>query len=100
MANPFRERAMRVMYDAALTQAQDNRSEYYVAKLSSGPIYGPAWPRRGAGHRCGFWDGFYAVNSLYARSQGTLGYAAFRAGQAFRKQVGETRVGYPRFLRS
>ena len=85
--NPFRERMKARMFDACILEASDNRSEMYIAKLSSGPIYGPAMPRRGAGHRCAFWDGYFGIQSLYSGTRGgrdTLGFAAYRAGQAFR----------------
>jgi hypothetical protein len=80
--NPFRIREFAVMFDKCIELASDNGSEYYYGSLP-----GPKWPRRGAGHRCAFWDGYFGIRSLYSRSQGTYGYAAYRAGVEFRKKV-------------
>lgn len=90
ITNPFRVPELARMFAVCLEQARDNRSAFYVAKLTSGPIYGPARRRTGAGHRCAFWDGYFAQRSLYDGTRGgrgTLGYAAYRAGVAFRKSL-------------
>lgn len=88
--NPFRTPELAAMFDKCLELARDNRSDFYIAKLTSGPIYGPAYPRTGAGHRCAFWSGYRGARTLYDGSRGgkgTYGYAAYRAGAAFRKEV-------------
>ena len=80
--NPFKVREFAVMFDKCLELARNNQTEFYY-----GSMPGPRWPRRGAGHRCAFWDGYDGIKSLYSRSQGTYGYAAYRAGVAFRKEI-------------
>lgn len=77
----FRDPMMRGIYDGCRSQARDNWSDFFQAKTTAGlnPM-GPNAPRRGAGHRCAYWDGRMGRMSMYARAQGTLGYAAWRAG--------------------
>jgi hypothetical protein len=88
MRKRFKTRAMQAMYEACLTGASDNWSEFYLARTTAGVnATGPNQPRGGAGHRCGYWDGWRGVNSLYARASGTLGYAAWRAGNDARASV-------------
>ena len=88
MRTPFRTPELAAMYAKAIELASDNRSDFYVAQTSGGPIYGPAYPRTGAGHRCAFWAAYRGQRSLYDGSRGgkgTYGYAAYRAGADFRK---------------
>lgn len=88
--NPFRVPELRAMFDKAIELASDNRSDFYVARLSSGHIYGPAYPRTGAGHRCAFWAGYKGQRSTYDGTRGgkdSYGYAAYRAGVEFRKNT-------------
>lgn len=100
MANPFRNPMLAVMFDTCLKLAADNFSEFYYSRRASktdkvGP--GPRWPRRGASHRHAFWNGFYACyrpDGSPTAVPGSLSYAAFRAGEAFRKQRGN-RPGKP-----
>jgi hypothetical protein len=80
MKTPFRTRELATMYENCIRLASDNATEFYY-----GGLPGPRWPRRGAGHRCAFWDGYQGVKSLYSRSQGSYGYAAYRAGADFAK---------------
>lgn len=85
MKTPFRTPELAAMYRKCIELASDNFSEFYYA----GPKFGgPRWPRRGAGHRCGFWDGAQGKRSLYDGTRGmkgSYGYAAYRAGVDFTK---------------
>lgn len=83
MANRFKDPMMRRCYEAAMTQAADNFSDYYYGTGKDGP----RWPHRGAGNRCAFWDGYNGKKTMYS-GPGTLGYAFYRAGQDFRRMVG------------
>lgn len=76
----FKDRMMAAMYEGCRKAARDNWSEMFLVKNTAGLIYGPHTPRRGAGHRCAYWDGRQNRPSLYARAKGTLGYAAWSAG--------------------
>jgi len=50
-------------------------------------VYGtPEKPRRGAGHRCAFWDGYFGKHGMY-RDRGCLGYASYRAGVIYRREM-------------
>lgn len=81
--NPFRRPMLAKMYDACLTQAHDNFSEFYYAKTSAGYNMGPCVRRRGAGHRHAFWNGYNGVHNTWIKD--SLAYAAWRAGIAFKK---------------
>lgn len=83
--NPFKVRQLAQMFDACLLTASDNFSEFYFGDGRT--PYGPRFPRTGAGHRVAFWDAFFGRPSLSDGTRGgkgTLQYAAFRAGLAFR----------------
>lgn len=85
--NPFRVRQLAQMFDDCIRVASDNFSEFYFGDGRT--PFGPRSPRRGAGHRCGFWDGYFGLKTLSDGSRGgrgTLQYAAYRAGVAFRKE--------------
>jgi hypothetical protein len=85
--NPFRNKVMRGLYEGCQSAAANNWSEMYASKTTAGvnPM-GPNAPRRGAGHRCAYWDGRQDRPSLYERSQGTVGYACWAAGRDDRKE--------------
>lgn len=87
----FKDRSMSGLYTACRDAAADNWSEMYLSRTTAGinPM-GPNMPRRGAGHRCAYWDGRQGVRSLYSRAHGTLGYAAWAAGRD------DARRGYTR----
>jgi hypothetical protein len=99
MKNPFKNRLTAPMWDTCLKLAADNFSEFYYSHRPPPTQYdrvgttgmGPRWPRRGAGHRHAFWNGYfgaYRPDGTPTAVPGSLAYAAFRAGEAFRKQVG------------
>jgi hypothetical protein len=61
-------------YDVMLEMAADPKSNlYYKGK-----------PRRGASHRCAFWDGYEGTRTTAVIS-GTLSAVCFAAGKAFAK---------------
>ncbi len=77
MSNRFRNNFMRKMYDACMEAVHDKSSEFYLA---SGERH------TGAGHRCCFWAGFDG-RLVIGIEPGTLGYAAWRAGQDYKKET-------------
>jgi hypothetical protein len=82
MSNPFKRRELREMYEICLRLASDNFSEFYYGDGRTD--FGPRFQRTGAGHRAAFWNGYRgSPNHLYP--SGSLAYASYRAGKAFRK---------------
>ena len=85
----FKTPELQAMYAKARELGADNWSDFYIARLSSGPrLVGPFPPRTGAGHRCAYWAGRLGQGSLYDGSRGgrgTYGYAAWAAGADDRK---------------
>jgi len=79
MSNRFRNTSMRKMYDACITLARDIDSEFYVNGTR----------RSGASHRNAFWAGVDGMHPHWVQ-EGTLGYAAWRAGQDFGKEQGRS----------
>lgn len=79
----YKDPSMQKMYDAMLALADDPASEpYHQGK-----------PRRGAGHRCAFWDGaggrFTASGPKRSPHAlpGTLSMACFMAGREFARRT-------------
>jgi hypothetical protein len=64
------------MYEACLRTAADLTSEMY---LPDGE------PRRGAGHRIAFWNG-YEGRAPIAIPRNTLAWAAYQAGREFARR--------------
>ncbi|MFQ5993310.1 MAG: hypothetical protein ACE5NA_12810 [Nitrospiraceae bacterium] len=75
MANRFKDKGMRQMYDSCIDCARDINSEFYVNGKR----------RSGASHRNSFWAGVDGIRPHWIQT-GTLGYAAWRAGQDFGKE--------------
>lgn len=63
------------LYVALLTLAADPKSE----------LYHDGRPRRGAGHRTAFWDGYAGLQRSANVVPGTLSAVAYAAGQHFAK---------------
>lgn len=86
MANPFRNPQLAKMFDACLNVAADNFEEFYIPPARDFSAPGPRMPRNGAAHRVEFWRGYNgAIKNWDRYSKQTLAYAAYRAGEAFRK---------------
>lgn len=75
MTNPFKQRDLARVYDVMLALARNPESE----------LYHEGKPRRGASHRCAFWDGFNGLRPGYI-PRGTMAWACLRAGEAWAKQ--------------
>lgn len=78
----YKDARMQAFYETMLTLADDLVSELYL----------DGQPRRGAGHRCAFWDG-YSGNFTYTGPKrsahvipGTLSAACFMAGREFARR--------------
>lgn len=78
----YKNRSMEQTYQTCLRLARDKTSEFYHK----------GQPRRGASHRCAFWDGYSGRFSLYGKNRtasaipGTLSHACFMAGVDYRKE--------------
>lgn len=78
----YRDPNMQGMYDSMLKLAHDCTTELYYN----------GQPRRGAGHRAAFWDGYSGKFTLRGPKRsphvipGTLSHACFMAGRAWRKE--------------
>ena len=81
VANPFRNAEMRRLFDG------------YVALYYDGKLRNPdGSPSRGGSGRSMFWRGYGGIPDrmgLALTGHGTIGYAAFRAGQAVKKSESE-----------
>jgi len=78
----YKNPSMQKVYDSMLTLAADKASE----------LYHQGAPRRGAGHRAAFWDG-YSGKFTYTGPKrsahaipGTLSAACFMAGREFARR--------------
>lgn len=84
MRRAFKDRALQQMYEVCVTHAMDPTSEFYFHTRD-----GRIVTRGGASHRCMFWNGhayelgWVPVGMKALRYDGTLGYAAYRAGRDF-----------------
>ncbi len=82
--NRFRTPAMRYMYDSCIAQARNPDSEFYRSPNGIRMVR-----RSGASHRNSFWAGLDGIRPAWIET-GTLGYAAWRAGQDYRKEIQDT----------
>lgn len=73
----YKNASMEAMYRGCLALACDVKSEFYNRDGS---------PRRGAGHRCAFWDGYAGLKRSANAVPGTLSWAAFNAGREMRRR--------------
>ncbi|VTU43172.1 MULTISPECIES: hypothetical protein [unclassified Variovorax] len=79
----FKDAHLQKLYDGMLAAAADKNSE----------LYHEGQPRRGAGHRAAFWDGFsgkYTLNGATRSANvvpGTFSSACFQAGQAWARKL-------------
>ncbi len=72
--NPFKRHGMKKAFDAC------------VGTFEAGGFLNPdGTQNRGGSHKISFWNGFNGVADHYTQP-GTLGWAAYRAGQACRKE--------------
>jgi hypothetical protein len=69
----YKHPSMQKMYDGMLALAQDRTSE----------LYHKGAQRRGAGHRCAFWDGFDGLTRTPHATPGSMGAACFAAGREY-----------------
>lgn len=77
----YKHPVMQAMYDKLLALAEDKASE----------LYWEGKPRRGAGHRAAFWDGFNGLDLSGPRRSahvvpGTISHACFMAGREFARR--------------
>jgi len=79
--NPFKNRHLARIFDDVLVCARNPKSELY---------HPDGRQRTGALQRCAFWDGFNGVARSAHASPGTLAWACYRAGQAYRKELAAT----------
>lgn len=87
MKNPFRDASLARMFDAALKAGMDNFSPTYIVTKKPGK-YGPNLPRRGSSDRHSFWNGWNGAPVNWDSSgRQSYAYAAYKAGEAFRKLV-------------
>lgn len=72
--NPFKRYEFRKFFDAC------------VATFEADGFRNPdGTQNRGGSHKVSFWNGFNGVKDCYT-APGTMGWAAYRAGQACRKE--------------
>ena len=72
MKPKFKDRAKQTMYEVCRRLGADRTSEFWVQP--AGTV-----PRRGAGHRNAYWNGYNGEPSRYLRT--SLNYAAWAAGR-------------------
>lgn len=77
-----KDKAKQDFFEAMLALAADKNSE----------LYHEGRPRRGAGHRAAFWDGYGGLKRTANVIPGTLSAVAFAAG----KQFASTKPGIPK----
>ena len=84
MTRHFSDSTMQNWYNTMLTLAEDKRSELY---------HQGGEPRRGAGHRAAFWDGYSGKFTMHGPTRsphvvpGTPSAACFAAGQDYAKRM-------------
>lgn len=72
----YKDSSMQKCYEGALMLAADPASEFYCNGK----------PRRGAGHRCAFWDGYVGVVQTPHAVPGSMSWAFFQAGKEFARR--------------
>mgnify|MGYP003477032377 CR=1 FL=1 len=72
----YKSPQMQRVYDVLLNLAADCTSE----------LYWKGQPRRGASHRCAFWDGFNGLKKTPAAIPGTLSWACYQAGKEWARR--------------
>ena len=72
----YKDPQLQKIYDAMLTLAADRTSE----------LYWKGEPRRGASHRCAFWDGFNGLHRSPAAIPGTLSWPCYQAGKEWARR--------------
>lgn len=82
----YKHPSMQKVYDGLLALASDPTSELYWKGI----------PRRGAGHRAAFWDGYFDIHPTPHVIPGTLSQACAAAGKEFRRQ--QRKAGAPAFV--
>lgn len=73
----YKDPSMERCYESALALAADPHSEFYLDGM----------PRRGAGHRCAFWDGVDGLKRSAHVVPGTMSAAFFQAGKTWAKEL-------------
>lgn len=84
-AQRYKNRDFQRTYETMLKLAADNTSELYHAGKQ----------RRGAGHRCAFWDGYNGLKrsaNVVPQSQSSV---CFQAGKVFAKKNPGVSLGAP-----
>jgi hypothetical protein len=70
----FKDSQLQKFYEQCSRLAADRSSEFYFTDRD-----GTRQPRRGAGHRCAYWNGRQGLPSSWPRN--TFAHAAWAAGQ-------------------
>ena len=74
----FKDKALQSAFESALQLAANTSSEFYHQGK----------PRRGAGHRCAFWDGVeYGKPMTSNVIPGTMNHAFFQAGKEWARRL-------------
>lgn len=81
----YQNKQMQHVYETMLRLASDCTSE----------LYWKGQPRRGASHRCAFWDGFDGLKRTPSAIPGTLSWACYQAGKTWARQVDLTNASHP-----
>lgn len=70
--NPYRNKMQRAAFDSCIALYRDRASEFWHNDQ----------PRRGAGHRCAFWDGVAGIErSAHMGDPSSFARACWRAGR-------------------
>ena len=75
---------MRTYKDSSMQKMYDTLTKLFFDRSSE--LYHEGAQRRGAGHRCAFWDGFASDERSGNVIRGTMSWAAFQAGCDLRKK--------------
>jgi len=85
MAARYKNRDFQRTYETMLTLAQDKESE----------LYHNGQQRRGAGHRCAFWDGYNGMKRSANVTPQSQSAVCFQAGKEFAKKNPGVPLGAP-----
>jgi len=87
--NPFKDPLMKQAFDTCIKEAA-------AGGMSVRDNHGVLRRRGGGTHRCAFWNGYEyeTTKDMKLYERGTLGWACYRAGAAWRKAGGKV----PEFL--
>lgn len=83
----YKDKTLQKVYENMIMLAADRNSELYYNGAE----------RRGAGHRCAFWDGYNGAMSMYSKESRpmTMAYVCYQAGKEYARICKARKIARP-----